>query len=162
MRCAEWVLAGICFLGLSASGEQSPKKGVQGLPNGVVKAMTGAAKDYCDQWVGSYRSGCRDKFRRNLLWRRLTITPSGEEAIVVENHNMGACGSAGCSLFLFTKAANGNFTQILGTQGDIGTVTQVRVLKSVTSGHYDLQKTWADKQTTTLYRWNMTRYMSTE
>jgi hypothetical protein len=124
--------------------------------------MRGDAKDYCDQWVGSYRSGCRDKFRRNLLWQRITITPSGEEAIVVENHNMGACGSAGCSLSLLTKAPNGTFTQILGTQGNVGTVTQIRVLKSVTSGHYDLQKTWADEKTTTLYRWSMTRYMSTE
>jgi hypothetical protein len=41
MRCAEWVLAGICFLGIFASGEQL-HKGTQGLPNGIVKAMAGA------------------------------------------------------------------------------------------------------------------------
>lgn len=159
MRRTEWVLAAFCLFATVAVAQQSHKRGVQGLPTGVVEAMAGDEKDYCDQWLGLYRKGCRDKFRRNLLWRKLLISPSGEEAILVENHNMGACGSAGCSLSLFTELSSGAFAQVLGTQGDVGSVTRIRVLRSVTKRHYELQKTWADQQTRTVYKWNGTRYI---
>jgi hypothetical protein len=156
-RLTQWLLAASLFVTL-ASGQES-QKGGHGLPSGVLKAMAGDAKDYCDQWVGSYRKGCRSKFQQNLLWRRLIITPSGLEAILVENHNLGACGSAGCSLSLFTKIGNDKFAQVLGTQGDVGKVTRIRVLNSVTNNRFDLQKTWADQQTTTVYKWNGIRYV---
>jgi hypothetical protein len=73
----------------------------------------------------------------------------------VENRNIGACGSAGCSLSLFLETAKGAFTQVLGQQGDVG---DVNVLKSVTNSYYDLQKIWDDGETTTLYKWNGRRY----
>jgi len=158
MRRTEWILVAARLLVAHATGQQ-PHKGVQGLPTAVIKSMAGDAEDYCDLWFGSYRKGCHHKFQQNLLWLKFTITPSGGDAILVENHNMGACGSAGCSLFMFTKAANDTFAQVLGPEGDIGSVTRIRVLKSITNDHYDLQKTWADQQTTTVYKWNGTRYV---
>ncbi|MGO8786773.1 MAG: hypothetical protein ACLQVL_05235 [Terriglobia bacterium] len=154
------LLVAICLLTTFALAQQADTQGAQGLPKGILKAMAGDEKDYCDQWLGSYRKGCHEKFRQNLWWRRLLITPSGKMGVLAENRNMGACGSAGCSLSLFAEVAKGAFTQVLGQQGDVGNVARVNVLKTVTNGYYDLQKTWADGETTTLYKWNGRRYSS--
>jgi hypothetical protein len=43
------------------------------------------------------------KIRIPKKW--LTATPSGKVAVLVENRNVGACGSAGCSLPLFAEEA---------------------------------------------------------
>ena len=150
----------ICLLATSAFAQQADTRGAQGLQKGILKAMAGYEKEYCDQWLGSYRKGCREKFRQNLWWRRLPITTSGKMAVLVENRNMGACGSAGCSLSLFVETAKDAFTQVLGPQGEVGNLARVNVLKTVTNGYYDLQKTWADGETTTLYKWNGRRYSS--
>jgi hypothetical protein len=123
-----------------------------------VKALASDEKNYCDQWLGSYRRGCSEKFRQNLRWRRLLITPSGKEAILVESRNMGDCGSAGCSLSLFAQRSGGAFTQILGRESDVGNVARLRVLETVTNRYYDLEKTWADGETTTVYKWDGRRY----
>jgi hypothetical protein len=154
------LLVAICLLATSASAlaQQTDTRGAQGLPRGILKTMAGDEKAYCDQWLGSDRKDCRQKFRRNLWWRRLPITPSGKMAFLVENRNMGACGSAGCSLSLFVETAKDVFTQILGRQGDVGNVVRLNVLKTVHHGYYDLQKTWADGETTTVYKWNGRRY----
>lgn len=72
--------------------------------------------------------------------------------------NMGSCGSAGCSLYLFAKQSDGRFVQVLGTQGGVGHLEQVKLLSDVTKGHYDIQKIWADGKTKSTYRWNGIRY----
>jgi len=127
-------------------------------PPGVVKALHADEKLYCDQFLGSFKKGCHQTFRANLLWRQLVITPSGQAAILVESKSMGDCGSAGCSLFLFLQRTDGHFVQVLGTQGDVGAVERVEVLKDVTRDHYDIQKTWADGKRHTIYKWDGLRY----
>jgi hypothetical protein len=128
------------------------------LPPGVIKALAADEKEYCDQFLGHSRKGCRQTFRANLLSRQLLITPSGQAAILVENSNMGFCGSAGCCLYLFVQQANATFVQVLSQHGDTGVLERVAVLKTVTNGHYDIQKTWADRKTQTIYRWDGARY----
>jgi len=71
------------------------------LPLGIVKALAGDEKAYCDQLSWDFKKGCKQSFLQNLLWRELEMSPRGRTATLVENHNMGACGSAGCSLYLF-------------------------------------------------------------
>jgi len=127
------------------------------LPPGVLKALAADEKEYCDQFLGSFKKGCQQKFRANLLWRQLLITPSGQFAILVESNNMGFCGSAGCSLYLFVQRDT-KFVQALGTTGGIGALDRVAVLKTVSAGYYDIQITWRDGNTPTIYRWDGQRY----
>jgi hypothetical protein len=127
------------------------------LPPRVLNALVEDEKVYCDQFLGDFRKDCRQEFRRNLLWLELEIAPS-ENAILVENHNTGACGSAGCSLYLFVEQPDGRFVQVLGTNGEVGAIKEIKVLKDITKGHYNIQKTWHDGKTQTLYLWNGRRY----
>jgi hypothetical protein len=128
------------------------------LPAGVLQALAAREKDYCDQFLGDYKKGCDQTFRANLSWHELVITPSGQTAILVENHNMGACGSAGCALSLFIQQPDSKFIQVLGTDGEVGTLESVKVLRTVTKGHYNIQKTWHDGKTRSLYVWDGLRY----
>jgi len=130
------------------------------LPPGVLNALAGDEKDYCEQFLGDYKKGCHQTFRANLFWLELEITPSGQVAILVENHNMGACGSAGCSLYLFVKKPDAKFIQILGTDGETGALGDITVLKDITKGHFNIQKTWREGKTQTLYLWDGLRYSS--
>jgi hypothetical protein len=128
------------------------------LPQGVLNTVQLAddEKEYCDDHQN--KNDCHEAFRANLSWRELRITPSGTVSILVEDKNNEFCGSGGCSLYLFLKRSDGIFVQILG-DGDIGDLTQVGVLKSVTNGYYDLQKTRADGKTHDVYRWQGRRYV---
>ncbi|MGB8540566.1 MAG: hypothetical protein WCD49_02910 [Candidatus Acidiferrales bacterium] len=128
------------------------------LPPGVVKALAKYEKEYCEEFLGDFRKGCHQKFRSNLLWRPLVITPSGQTAFLVENYNTGFCGSAGCDLYLFASKSTGKFTQVFGTNGDTGTLESITVLNAVTKDHYNIQKTWSDGKTHTLYLWDGSRY----
>jgi hypothetical protein len=132
----------------------------QSLPRGVLKALAADEKEYCDQFLGDFKMGCKQKFRANLLWRQLPIAPSGQVAILVENDNIGFCGSAGCSLDLFVQQPNAKFVQVLGKTGDVGTLDRVAVLKTVSAGYYNIQITWTDGKTQTIYRWDGQRYSS--
>jgi hypothetical protein len=151
-------LAALCLAVVLAVAQRPPVLASEGLPPGVLKALAREEKSYCDQWLGKYKKGSQEKFRQNLRWRRLLIAPSGQMAILVENRNMGNCGSAGCSLLLFIAASKNRFVQALGKDGDVGDVARFKVKETVTNRHYDLQKTWADGQTRTLFKWDGVRY----
>jgi hypothetical protein len=147
------VLVACICLSLPANDAKS-----KALPSGVLKALAGAEADYCDQFLGDFKKGCHETFRANLLWSELKLTPSGQKGILVESMNTGECGSAGCDLFLFVLQPDGKFAQVFGPHGDTGTLERIEVLKSVTKDHYDIQKTWADGKTHTIYQWNGRRY----
>ena len=157
-RIGPRLFAAFCFFAVLAFAQEPDNRGAQGLPKGVAKAMSGDEKIFCDLWLGSYRKGCHRKFRENLWWRQVLITPSGQAAFLVDNRNMSFCGSAGCALYLFKQESNGRFSQILGRDGDVGNLARFKVLEATTEGYYDLQKTWADGQSTTVYRWDGKRY----
>ena len=120
--------------------------------------MAGEEKDSCCHACGTDKSICREKFRQNLVWRTLSITPSGETATLVESGNIGDCGSAECSLLLFVAAPKNAFVQVLGKSGDTGDVAQFKISEVLTNGHYDLQQTWTNGLTVTLYKWDGKRY----
>jgi hypothetical protein len=127
----------------------------------MLRALKNYQKEYCeDQFVEGFRKDCGKKFAANFKLVKLLITPTGRTAILVENRNIGFCGSAGCSLYLLVEQADASFIQILGTGGDVGTINRVTVLKAVTAGHYDLRITWSDGKTHSIYRWNGSRYSS--
>jgi hypothetical protein len=92
------------------------------------------------------------------LWDELVVTPQGRTAILVENHNIGACGSAGCTLYLFLQRQDMAFVQVLGAYGEVGALHQVNAMKSVSGGYYNIQKTWRDGKTRTIYGWDGERY----
>jgi hypothetical protein len=150
--CA-FLFAAFSYLSLSADGAKSKK-----LPPGIFKALAADEREYCDQFLGDFKKGCEQNFRASLLWHQLLIAPSGQAAILVESENVGSCGSAGCSLYLFVQQRGGEFIQVLGMQGDTGTLERIKVLKTVTKDHYNIQKTWADGKTHTIYQWNGMRY----
>lgn len=128
------------------------------LPSGVVKALASDATIYCDEFDDSFKKGCEESFLVNLMWRELSVTPKGLPAALVENRNMGFCGSAGCSLSLFIQRPDSQFIQALGTDGDVGNLDELKLLKTTTGGYYDIQKTWADGKTHTIYRWSGSEY----
>jgi hypothetical protein len=132
------------------------------LPPEIVKALASNEKDYCDQFLGDYKKGCHETFRANLLWHELEVAPKGRIAFLVENQNMGFCGSAGCSLYLFVQQPDAKYVQALGKNGDVGELNRVTILKTVTAGYYDIQKTWRDGKTRTIYRWDGQRYSAPE
>jgi hypothetical protein len=128
------------------------------LPPGLLEALAADEKEYCDEFQDDFKKGCEDTFRTNLMWRELSVAPGGPKAILVQNSNMGFCGTAGCALGLFIQTPDTQFTQTLGTDGEVGALDEVTVLKTITRGHHDIQKTWADGRTHTIYRWRGTRY----
>lgn len=77
---------------------------------------------------------------------------------MVENHNVGACGSIGCSLYLFVRQQDRTFLQVLGTNGETGALADTKVLTDLTKGHFNILKTWRDGKNYTLYQWNGVRY----
>jgi hypothetical protein len=130
------------------------------LPSGVVKALAPDTKIFCDQFEDVLKKGCEQTFVVNLMWRELSVTPNGFPAVLVENRNMGFCGSAGCSLSLFIEQPGAEFVQVFGADGEVGNLDEVKVLKTAKDGHYDIQKTWADGTTHTLYRWTGSQYLA--
>ncbi len=128
------------------------------LPSGVLKALASDEAEYCDKFEDDFKKGCEETFRTNLMWRELPVTPRGLPAILVENRNAGFCGSAGCALGLFIQRPDTQFDQTLEKDGEVGNLDRVTVLKTTTEGHYNLQKTWADGKTHTIYRWRGSRY----
>ena len=128
------------------------------LPSGVLQALARDEKDYCDQFLGELKNNCKQTFRANLMWREVELSqPHERTAFLIEIHNMGACGSAGCTLYLFVQQ-DAKFVQILGIHGDVGDLDSVRVLKSATRGYYDIQKTQRNGKTATIYKWDGKRY----
>jgi len=150
IRCTFGVLA-LVMCCLSLHGDSPTSKH---LPPGVLKALALAEKAYCDHFED--KTGCHRTFRANLVWHELVIAPSGQTAFLVENRE--SCGSAGCALSLFLKQPDAKYVQVLGTGGEIGTLGSVSVLKTVTGDHYNIQKTWHDGKTQTLYLWDGLRY----
>ena len=150
IRCTVAVLALVtcCCMALQADSPKSRR-----LPQGVLRALASAEKDYCDHFED--KKGCHRTFRANLSWRELVITPSGQTAFLVENRK--SCGSAGCALSLFVQP-DAKYVQVLGVDGEVGTLGSVKVLKSLTGHHYNVQKTWHDGKTQTLYLWGGSRY----
>jgi len=130
------------------------------LPHGVVEALSADESEYCDGFEGAFKKGCAETFQANLLWLQLQVEPRGVPGILVQNNNTGFCGAAGCALKLFLVQPSGEFAQTLGSSGEVGTLTEVEVLKTVTEGHYDIRKTWADGKTHTTYRWRGSAYSS--
>lgn len=128
------------------------------LPSGVLRALAGDEAEYCDRFEGDFKKGCEETFQANLMWRELQVTPRGLPAILVEDRNTGFCGSAGCGLNLFIRQPDGQFAQVLGKDGDVGAVDRVTVVKTITDDHYNIQKTWADGKSHTIYRWRGSRY----
>ncbi len=128
------------------------------LPPRVLKALAADEAEYCDEFEDDFKKGCEETFRINLMWRELPVAPRGLPAVLVENRNTGFCGSAGCALSLFIQQLDAQFTQTLGKDGDVGALDRVTVLKTITDGHYNIQKTWADGKTHTIYRWRGSRY----
>jgi hypothetical protein len=149
----------IVFSALALLNFPSPQAGqtaAQGLPSGVLKALAADEREYCERFLGSYKKGCGETFRANLAWRELEITPGGQVAILVENKT--SCGIAGCALYLFVQQKSGNFTQVLGAEGGLGTLKRVAVLKKITNGHYDIRVTWSDGKTSSVYQWDGWHY----
>jgi hypothetical protein len=128
------------------------------LPTGVLKALAADEREYCDKFEADFKRGCAESFRTNLIWGELPVTPQGRVAILVENRNISFCGSAGCALRLFIAEADGQFVQTLGTDGEVGAIDRLTILRTVTNGFYDIQKTWADRKTRTTYRWTGSQY----
>jgi len=129
------------------------------LPKGVLTALAHDANTYCeDQFAEGYREGCHGKFAGHLRWRELTITPSGQAAILVENDNLGFCGVGGCDLYLFVQRKNGSFAQVLGGNGGLGTLERVSVSKKLNNGHYNIRVRWSDGKTYSTYEWADSQY----
>jgi hypothetical protein len=64
-------------------------------------------------------------------------------------------------VYLFVRRRDGKFIQVLGKQGETCVLRSIKVLSTLTKGHYDVSKTWSDDKTHTIYRWDGTRYVDT-
>ena len=134
--------------------------GAKDLPHGVLKALAAEAQEYCEeQFEQGFRKGCENKFAEHLRWCELAITPSGQTAVLVENDNLGFCGSGGCALYLLVQQKDAKFTQVLASHGGVGTIERVTVLKKTTRGHYDIQVMWNDRKSRSVYQWDGSQYL---
>ena len=157
MRLSTIALAALALLNFPFP--QTDQTAPNNLPTGVLKQLTHERKEYCeDQYGDRFKKGCDKEFAGHFRWRELPITPSGESAILVENDNLGFCGSGGCALYLFVQQKNMAFTQVLGATGGLGTLKGVAVLTKITNGHYDIRVTWSDGKTHSLYQWDDWHY----
>jgi hypothetical protein len=156
MRSLPLILA--LFVALNCD-QQTVPSAAKTLPEEVLKGLAHEAKEYCeDQFVEGFRKGCETKFAGHLRWRELSITPSGETAVLVENDNLGFCGSGGCALYLLVQQNGTKFTQVLDSHGGMGTLERVTVLKKTTKGHYDIQVMWSDGKNRSIYQWDGSQY----
>jgi hypothetical protein len=146
------------FAALNCNPQTLPST-AKSLPQGVLEALAPDVKEYCeDQFEEGSRNGCEKKFAANLRWRELSITPSGQTAVLVENNNQGFCGSGGCALYLVVQKTGAKFTQVLGSHGGMGTLERVTVLKRITKGHHDIRVMWSDGKNHSIYQWDGTGY----
>jgi hypothetical protein len=137
---------------------QTDQTAPRNLPTGVLKQLVHEEREYCeDQYGDRFKKGCAKEFGAHLRWRELSITSTGESAILVENDNLGFCGSGGCALYLFIQKGV-TFTQVLGADGGLGTLERVTVLKRISNGHYDIRVVWSDGKTHSLYQWDGWHY----
>jgi hypothetical protein len=156
MRSLQLILA--LFVALNCDQQTVPST-AKTLPEGVLKGLAHEAEEYCeDQFVEGFRKGCETKFAAHLRWRELSITPSGETAVLVENDNLGFCGTASCALYLLVRQKDKKFTQVLDSNGGLGTLDRVSVMKKITKGHYDIQVAWGDRKTRSVYQWDGSQY----
>ena len=152
-----WLILAL-FVALNCD-QQTVTSTAKTLPEGVLKGLAHEAKEYCeDQFVEGFRKGCETKFAAHLRWRELSMTPSGETAVLVENDNLGFCGSSGCALYLLVQQKDTKFTQVLASHGGMGTLERVTVLKETTRGHYDIQVMWSDRKNRSVYHWDGSQY----
>jgi hypothetical protein len=129
------------------------------LPGAILAGLVHAQEVYCeDQFGNKHKKGCDKKFASHLQWSKVVIAPGGETAILAENQNQGFCGSARCALYLVVQKADGSYAQILGKQGDVGTLERFAVLKEISKRHFNIQVTWSDGKGHSTYSWNGTRY----
>jgi hypothetical protein len=145
----------VALLASSRISLQTENTKPKSLPSGVLQALARDEKDYCDQFLGDFKKNCKQTFRANLMWREVELSPQGRAAFLIEIHSVGACGSAGCTLYVFVQQRNTEFVQVLG---DVGDLDSVKILKSATGGYYDIQKTWRNGKTETVYKWDGKRY----
>jgi hypothetical protein len=147
-----------------ANGEPLPSgqhMGAEGLPGGVLSALRGARTFWCEDQYGDKRAkGCGSKFNSHLKWTRIVISPDGETGILMESQNVGSCGSGGCALYLCVEREGGKYRQVLGTDGGLGDLERVSVLKRTTKGHFDLRVGWRSSKGQSIYRWNGKYYDS--
>jgi hypothetical protein len=56
---------------------------------GVLRALAADEADYCEEFEGDFKKGCRQTFQANLRWSELPIAPREPPAILVEIFNIG-------------------------------------------------------------------------
>jgi hypothetical protein len=145
----------VFMLMLACSLMWTQQEPLKSLPAGVLNAMHEDEAQRCKQVSGRFEKNCHHNFISHLRWRELRLTPLGKTGILVENTNQGFCGSAGCAVSLFIQEKHTSFIEVLD---EIGTLGSVKVLKTITKGHYDLEKTWSDQKTRIVYRWEGSLY----
>ena len=145
------------FLLLTLSWADFAQNSEVEVPSGVLQALAGSQREHCASLAN--RKGCAEDFKAHLAALEVRLSPTGKIGILVENRNVGFCGSAGCDLWLFIAVGGGStFKQVWGKDGEVGSIKQVKALESVTNGFYDLRKVWADGKTHTDYQWTGTQY----
>lgn len=125
------------------------------LPPIVLKALDTDEAELCKRVSGEFEKSCHQTFIAHLRWRKLQLGPSGQAGILVENRNRGFCGSAGCALHLFAQQSEDSFDEVLD---EVGALENMKPLKTVTKGYYDLRKTSSNRKTQTIYRWDGSIY----
>jgi len=154
-------LIALVMLGCIGLNGQTPEP--KRLAAGIYSALASDETAYCAQFLGSFKKGCRQTFRASLIWREIEVSPT-QPAILIELHDvLGQCGSAGCTLYVFLRQqSTGKYIQVLGTHGEVGDLARIGVLKTTTKDYYDVQKTWHDGKTHTVYKWNGLRYAAVQ
>src|SRR5439155_1057584 len=87
-------------------------------------------------------SACRTRFREAIGFRRVTLSPSGQQGLIVEFFLKDFCGSGGCSIYILKQEAEASgisyryiYNNVLE---ELGGIDSFDFAKSVTNDFYDV------------------------
>jgi hypothetical protein len=75
---------------------------------------------------------CHEAFLRSIQYRSVTLTPTGQNGLIVEVSAQGFCGSGGCAIYVLKKAGS-RYSTVLS---DLGGLDSLQVTTSATDGYY--------------------------
>lgn len=100
---------------------------------------------------------CDAEFRKAITYRKVTLSPRGQEGIVVELRGGPFCGSGGCTGYLLRRTNEGFKEEGVGFTG----IAALKVGKTTTNGFYDLislsEKRYGGTDDT--YKWDGSKYV---
>jgi hypothetical protein len=136
-----------------AENDSPPASNVQ---RDVTQAIAVTLKEEQTRFCQDSRDPeCSTVFLRGIHYRSVTLTPSGQNGLIVEMSAPGYCGSGGCAIYVL-KQTGSKYVPVL--EEELGGLDGFQVMTSTNNGYYDLIR--IGKLTASTYKWTGSLYVA--